>query len=163
MLNIKVAIRPDIDRAMRQFPDIMLRHVARGTHRAAEEVAREEKQVVPKAFSTLVNSIKSSSVSQTAYRVGPGVNYADAVEFGTDPGTFPDIQHIREWLRVKHIAPQNSDFDERDLAYFIARGIFRHGIKPQPFAAPTVKKMAPRVHEIVNASIRTGLREAGAR
>jgi len=163
MLSIKVAIRPDITQAMRRFPDVMLRHIDRGVHRAAEEVAREEKHAAPKAFSTLVNSIKTSRNSQASYRVGPSVNYADNVELGVEPGTFPELQSIRDWIRVKHIEPENADFDERDLAWMIARGIYRAGTRPQPFAATTAKRMAPHVHDIVNQSVRAGLREAGAR
>jgi len=161
MLNIKVAITPDINRAMRRVPDIMMRHLDRGVHRGAEEVAREEKGVAPKAFSTLVNSIKTTRVSAASYRIEPGVRHAEAMEFGTKPGAFPDIQHIREWIRIKHIVPESDEFDERDLAFMIARGIRDKGVTPHPFAAPTSEKMESRVHEIVNQAVRSGLREAG--
>jgi len=161
MLNIKVAISPDIDQAMRRFPDIMMRHLDHGVQRAAEEVARSEKNVAPKAFSTLVDSIKTSRIGVASYRVGPGVQHAEAMEFGTKPGAFPDIQHIRDWIRIKHISPENDEFNERDLAFMIARGIRDKGVTPHPFAEPTVKKEGPRVHEIVNRAVRSGLREAG--
>jgi len=157
-INIKGGEAASI--AMSSAPALMMRHLRTGLHRAAEEVARAEKHAAPKAFGALVQSIKATRVDAMRYRVSAGVHYAAGIEEGTDPGVFPPVQNILEWLRIKRIEPEDDGTSSRDLAFMIARGIARNGKQANPFFYPTAESMAPRAHEIVRQAINTGVGEA---
>jgi len=146
--------------AFSRAPELMLKHLRNGIHRGAQELARAEKEASPKAFGTMANSIKPTRTDDLSYRVDVGVSYAAGIEFGTEPGAFPPIQSILEWLRVKRIEPQDAGTSARDLAFLIARGIREHGIKASPFFYPTTEKMTPRVHDLVRAALGRGVSEA---
>jgi len=161
MLSIEIIMDDAIERGMRDAPGIMMRHLRAGLRNAADKTAREAELVAPKAFSTLTDSIHAERSGAEGYKVSPDVAYADDVEYGREPGTFPSVQHILDWVRIKHIIPHKPDMSERDLAYQIAHGIFLHGTKPHPFAQPTHERMQPRIHDILRQSALDGLREAG--
>ena len=159
MLKIQYNIPTALGRDFNRMPDIMDRHLSRGAHRAAEEVAREEKREAPKALSTLVNSIKATRKGPFSFEVSPHVEYADYVAQGTRLGKKrPPIEPIIAWIRVKRISPDHGD--ARDLAYAIAAGIQRHGVRANPFHKRTMETMGPRVHRIIRGALASGMREA---
>lgn len=157
MIDIKIDEK-EVLQAMSRAPRIMARHIERGLGRAAQEVAREERDVVPKAFSNLMNSIRENRISPFERHVNTGVNYARAVEEGTEPGHMPPWQALAPWIHQKTKA---SGRELRNRAFGLARYIKEHGTKAQPYAAPTAKKMESRVIQLVRESIGAGLSEAG--
>ncbi|MEW6647193.1 MAG: hypothetical protein AB1450_08350 [Pseudomonadota bacterium] len=147
--------------AMRNTPRVMLKHLERGLDRAAHEVAREERRVTPKAFSTLTNSVQVLRTGRLERVIAPGVDYAPMVEEGTGPGGNPPQQTLVDWIRAKRIEPRDPTMDVEDLAFVIGRSIREKGTRPQPFAQPTHEKMQGRVVELVRQSAMDGLREVG--
>jgi len=159
MLNIQLSIAKDIEEPFRRAPDVMMRHLSKGLRRGALEVSRDEKKEVPKAFSLLTNSITVIRHGRLSYEVVPTTEYAEAVHEGTPPGAFPPLESIQEWIRIKHIVPDQGR-TERDLAFMIARGIAKKGIAANRFAQRTFENMEDRVHEIMHLSAQSGMAEA---
>ena len=153
--KIPSRLMKDINRAPRVFE----RHLDRGARRGAQEVAREERRVVEKAFSTLTQSIGVDRLGPGSYLIGPTVDYAEAVEKGTGPGGFPPIPSLMQWIRVKHIQPNDPTMSVEDLAFAMARSIVIRGTPAQPFAEPTAEKMAPRVLALQRQSLASAMRE----
>ena len=146
---------------MDRLPAALSRGAELGLHRAALEVARDEKGRAPKAFGQLTNSVRAHRTGRMEWRVTPGgenpVRHAGPMEYGTRPGAMPPVENIRTWLRAKRI--ESSTHDERTLAFLIARGIARHGVRAHPYIRPTHDAMEPRVHDIVRTHLARGLRE----
>lgn len=137
-------------------PEIMNRNLTQFLRRAANEVAREEKKNAPKSFSNLVNSISANKISDLHYRISTGVKYGFYMEHGTKP-YFPNSTNLVPWIRqfFKLNEPQ-----AKRLSFVIARSIARKGVHKHPYVEPTVKKMRPRVIELMNAGVQAGLNEA---
>ena len=105
------SIRINIDsqrvrEAFAKAPQVMARNIEVRLSHGAEEVAREAKDLAPKAFSTLVNSIRAGRVGNLHYQVAPGVNYARPVEegrkAGKQPGTATGTANgLMEWVKRK--------------------------------------------------------------
>lgn len=65
------------------------------------------------------------------------------VEEGRKPGTFPNIDAIKEWIRVKPIlpTPYNGKLPtENQLAFLIGRKIKEKGIEPTPRIETALKE-----------------------
>lgn len=152
----------DSDEAQRAFeraPDVMERSLERYLRRGADEVAREAMQVAPKAFSTLVQSIRSFRVEPLHWRVAPGVDYAPHVELGTPPH-FPNPLNLQPWVqRVLGVRGAEA----REKAFLIARAISRRGTRAQPYMRPAAERMESRVFELMRQGVAAGLREAFGR
>ena len=61
--------------------------------------------------------------------------YWKYVESGRKSGKFPPISAIREWVKVKPVIPRpyNGKLPtENQIAFLIARGISKKGIRPRP-------------------------------
>lgn len=149
----------DIQRAPRVFE----RHFDQGADRAAQEVARTEKRLAPKARSTYTNSVGIARLRNASYLVGPAVNYAPMVEEGTGPGGFPKPRVLADWIRVKRIQPNDPTMSEEDLAFVMARSIVRKGTPAQPVIAQTSEIMGPRVLQLFRTSVANAMREARLR
>ena len=145
--------------AMVLGPKALARHMNRRIGRVAHVMARTEKREAPKAESTMTNSITPEKVSDFEYTVGPHVDYAEAVELGTDGGGFPPQQSILDWIRVKHIEPDDGGMDEEDLAYVISRSIAARGTPPQPFIEPTYQQHKGYAGEQIDQAIDDTLKE----
>lgn len=160
MLSLRYRIPAMLARDPSQLPDALSHRLSLGVERAAMEVAREEKNQAPKAFSTLANSIKAEKTGEFAWEVSPHVEHADYIAKGTHPGAFPPSESIVAWIRVMHIEPYTKGVDERALAFLIGRSIKRRGIKSNPFDERTVEKMQPRFMQIIRGALAAGMREA---
>lgn len=127
------------------MPQRLAWHLEAKLHRFAQEIARDMKAKAPKAFSTLSNSVKVDADGPLAYKIGPHVAYAWAVEYGRKPGgKMPPIQSLIDWIKVKHIQPFNPQMDERDLAFLMGRMMQKRGIKAQPFVTPFARDVLVR-------------------
>lgn len=123
--------------------------------RGAEEVAREAKKQAPKAFSTLINSIRAERLGPMHYQVSEGMNYGPAVEEGTQPH-FPNPDALRPWVeRVLGVRGKEAD----DKAWMIARAISRRGTRAQPYMQPAADAKRSRLFELVQQGVDQGIKE----
>lgn len=144
-------------RAFKEAPLVMERTLERYLDSAGLEVAREARSAAPKAFSTLVQSIRSMKTGPLKREVAPGVSYGVFVEAGRGPGRQPGTGNgLMEWVRLRTRA---SGKNLERKTFLIARAIARRGIKAQPYMQPTFEKMEPRVHTLLNEGVDAGLRE----
>jgi len=160
MINIEIKDRARLEAAFAHAPSIMMKHLRNSLHRGAQELARAERLAAPKAHSPLTKSIIPHREDALHYRVAPGVAYAPDVEFGTDPGLMPAVEHILDWVKIKNIQPDHADMRPRDLAYMIARGIRDHGVTANPFFYPTAEKETPHIRQLVSDALDAGMVEA---
>ena len=85
--------------------------------------------------------------------VGSALPYAGIVESGRTRGWFPPVKELKAWARRKL-------GDER-LSYVIGRAIQRRGFKAQPYMAPAVEAIGPRIEMIFTKRIAEAIRQAG--
>jgi len=152
---VRIEVRYD-DKAAREAlakaPATVERMLGFALERGANEVAREARDLAPKAFSTLTNSIRAQRVSPLHWFVTPGVNYAPFVEGGRMPmRRMPPKGSLLAWIKLKL---RVSEAAAGRLEFVIARAIKRQGIQPQPFMQPTFVAKEPRVVELANAAMR---------
>lgn len=112
----------------------------------------------PKWRSTLTNSIHARQVSPAEWDVGPGVDYARAVEEGRGPGkglprwTDPEAADIKAWLESKvfkgvrrarrtSMKAVHENLELRDRYQGLAWHVRHHGVKPHPYVAPVAEMM----------------------
>lgn len=138
-------------------------NIDQAVQRAAIEVGRKLKAAAPKAFSTLTNSIKEDRVALMEWRVGPHVDYAEAVEKGTSGGGFVPFKAIVSWIKTKGIQARNPEMDLNDLAWVIQKKILKSGSPAQPFVQPVVDSGFPeqRLQQLVDAAAQRTMTEAG--
>ncbi len=147
-----------VQKGLDRLPNAVVARVELALARGAQELAREERRLAPKAFSTLTNSIQAQRMGMLHYRVGPGVNYARPVEEGRKPGKQPGTANgLMEWVRQK-TGLQGKALERR--AFVIARAIGRKGIRPQPYAKPAFEAKRSRVVELVRAAAAEGAQGA---
>lgn len=157
---MEIRIEVDAGSAKQAFaaaPGVLERHLDQGTHRAAEELAREARALAPKAFSTLVQSIRTGRVGPAHYQVATGVAYARFMEEGVRPGKIPPGVALEPW--VKRVLGKQGE-EARQTAFLIARAIGRRGIAPRRFMAQAVEAKRSRVIELVEQAVDRGLAEA---
>jgi HK97 gp10 family phage protein len=115
----------------------------------ADQIESDAKKLAPKNFGKLAQSISSSKVKESNYKITVNEIYGAYIEFGTgtkvnvpkelasvaasfknsSKGTFKEgLESIKEWCRKKGI-------DEK-AAYPIFVKILGVGINPQPFLYP---------------------------
>lgn len=128
--------------------------------RLAQEAVRLLKNRAPKWRSALTNSMHAEPVSPFEWHVGPGVEYAQAVEDGVRPGgkglprwSDPAAADIKAWLTSKAFAGRrrarrnsmkavHENLELRDRYEGLAWHVRHFGVKAQPFMRPTVDQMA---------------------
>ena len=147
--------------AMKKAPVEVGREVSNAVARAAIETGDKIKGYAPKAFSTLTNSIKADRISPFEYRVGPHVNYAEAVEGGRKPGSMPPIADLSQWVKRK--LGITGDRSIKAVSWAIAKKIAQQGTKAQPFVQPVIDSGFPqrRLNQLANKGVSIGLRKAG--
>ena len=74
--------------------------------------------------------------------IGTNVNYAGAVEFGREPGSWPPVGAMIEFVRKKIVARPKKLVNQ--IAYLIGRKIFREGTEARPYLFPAGKQEWPR-------------------
>ena len=93
------------------------------------------KKAAPVNFGRLRDAIVMTKPDPFTARVTAGVNYAEFVEKGRQPGKFPPLGPIKLWAtRV---------LGNPGAAFAIARKIAMKGTKAQPFLGPALKKEKP--------------------
>jgi hypothetical protein len=136
--------------------------VERFVKRAAEEVAREERRLAPKAESTLTNSIEAERVSAFEYRAGPHAQHGPYVGPRGGYRGPPPVSAILDWVKVRRLAPRNPAWDQRDLAWAISRSIARRGTPADHFVQPVRDSgvMRERVRTWLLRGVEAGLKAA---
>lgn len=145
----------------------------------AQKAAVLMKKRAPKWRSHLTNSIHAKRETDYAWNVGPGVDYAQAVEEGSRPGkglprwADPEAADIKAWLESKVMggrrrARKNStravqdNLELRDRYQGLAWHVRHFGIKPHPFAAPTAQEMREMFPRSMKLAARRFLAAQGA-
>lgn len=159
-----------LERYLREFGPALRRNLAAAIGRSILEMARTWRRLAPKAHSTYVNSITTStSLDGLEGTARAGVNYAQAVERGTGrygptgraSGRFPPIQPLIDWIRVKRIVPDDPNMDAEDLAWLFARSIALRGTPRQTAAGPAFDQHKAKAQARIDRAIATTL--AGGR
>lgn len=106
--------------------------VAASLSRLAQEAARDMRRRAPKFQTELTNSIKTTFVDQTHYRIDVGVDYGAAVDKGRKPGKGlprffdPAAAGVVAWLE------RNRSQHWASFAGPLARGQRRFAKRPKP-------------------------------
>lgn len=151
----------DVLDALTGAPAAVMRELGRGTSRAAQEVARQEKRDAPKAHSALTNSIRVARVGSLERIVGPTVAYAEDVINPTPAQPHPPVQSILDWIRVKGIQPNKPGMTQPGLAKVIARSIGQQGTPGNDFLNQSADTMADRVQHLLQNSAVNALQKVG--
>lgn len=144
--------------AFTKAPRLLVTHLDLAIDRSVRAMARDARKGAAKAFSTLTQSIGSRLPSPLTGEFFAGVDYARAVEEGTDSGGYPPRQTLLDWIRVHRIEPRDPDMDEEDLAYVIGRFIAIRGTPAQPYMAPAFEGNKRRAERGVSRAIDETLR-----
>jgi len=147
--------------ALKGAPAEVMRELGRGTSRAAQKVARQQRRNAPKAHSTLTNSIRSARTGSLERIVGPTVAYAEDVINPISRQPRPPEQSILDWIKVKGIQPRVPGMPLEVLAGLIARKIERRGTPENTFLDDTAEQMTDRVQELLMGSAFKALQKAG--
>lgn len=124
----------------------------------AQEAVVFMKMQAPKWRSELVNTMRADKLSADEWHIGHATDYGQAVEEGRGPGKGlprwgdPAAGDIVDWLESKVFAGRrrakrtsmkavNENLELRDRYQGLAWHVRHHGIKPHPFAAPTLDMM----------------------
>jgi hypothetical protein len=162
--------------ALREHGTDMERSIADEMAVLAQIAARTMQRLAPKSRSTLRNSIDVKKVDDTTYDIRPTVNYSEFVEFGVKPGGRglprffdPASASIVSWLqshpagggvRVERTAAKGSKTFQaamlslRDRYEGLALHVRKHGVKAQPFVAPTAREMEPIMLRRLDLAVR---------
>lgn len=105
--------------------------------------------------SFLANSGKVKKY-KTHYTVGYSASYAYIVEFGRKIGTMPPVSALIPWVKKK--LRINDPKQQKQVAFLVARSIFRHGTKAKPFFYPAyekvIKGISGRIINAINKALR---------
>lgn len=144
--------------AMRAEGEGLLNAMVDELSKLAQEAVNFMRMQAPKWRSRLVNTMRADKVSADEWHIGHGADYGQAVEEGRAPGkglprwTDPASRDIVHWLRTKVFAGRrrakrtsmkavNENLELRDRYQGLAWHVRHKGIKPHPFAAPTLEMM----------------------
>jgi hypothetical protein len=145
--------------AMRLAPVALGRNMRRAISRSLQEMARDARRNAPKGHSTLTNSINVAMVDDFEGTAGPHVDYARMVEEETGAGGFPPQQSLLDWIKVKHIEPNDPQMSQEDLAFVIARSIAARGTEAQPYLQPAFDDNKARAEQRISDAIDQTLRD----
>ncbi|MBI1268374.1 MAG: hypothetical protein GC193_13185 [Cryomorphaceae bacterium] len=99
-------------------------------------VESKAKELAPVDTGMLVNKIQMTKPDPFTARITAGTNYAESIEMGQKPGTWPHMGALRLW--AKRVLGDPS------LAMPIAASIFIKGREPRPFLRPAFNKERPK-------------------
>ena len=80
------------------------------------------------------------------------------MENGRQPGKFPPLDVIKQWIQIKPVIPniRNGKLPTLDqLTFLISRSIARNGIPPKNYLASTLMEFEydPQFYEAINKDI----------
>ena len=82
-------------------------------------------------------------------------DYWKYVEQGRQPGKFPNVGKLQEWIKIKAIIPEpmkDGKFPtEKQLTFMIGNSIKEKGIQPKPALANALQKNAAHLNKIKEA------------
>ena len=171
-----ITIDPIVPHGPPRDPEAFRRTVAQFLDRAAEETARVMRREAPAVFGTLGKSVHVESPSEFERVIAPGVNYARAVAEGTGPAAgkaryFPNWRNLTELVKTRAIRKEGfkwakpgtrnriSQYQELERrAFALARHIYWHGTRPNPFHKRTAEKVRSRCIQLLAQGVHEGLR-----
>lgn len=123
---------------------------------------------------TLINSIEGKVYFRGKYLVVSLMleDYWEYVEDGRKAGSFPPVDKIKEWIKIKPILPRQITYSvlhkpktknwwrssktiiptENQLAYLIGRKIKKEGIKPTHYLAESIQ--STNIVEIISENVK---------
>lgn len=111
---------------------------------------RSQEQIVQKEIIDEGTLLKSGNINRSHLNkeIIYAVPYADEIEFGRNPGTFPSVESLTGWVRRK----LNVDDEKRakHIAYKIAKDIYENGSLPRPFLRPAIEDAKTNLNQIIN-------------
>lgn len=143
--------------ALPKVPARVERYLSQNMFRGVLETQRNMQTLAPKASSFLTNAIQVNQINPLTWELVAATNYGTAVEEGTTGGGMAPVQSILDWIKQKHITPNDPDMDLESLAFLIQRRIQTNGSKAQPFMQPGLKQTIPRLNLFISQGIQTGL------
>jgi hypothetical protein len=169
LLKISVKIDDGNALAIESMPSVLREELEPRVDGAGKEVAREMRAQAPKAFSTLMQSIKDYRDGVLSRFVGPHVNYALHVVTGTGPAAgkpsyFPNPYALAPWVKQHSgirfgttkagSAGRKRLYDEiRDRSWALARHIATVGTKPNPFVDRTFEVVGDRIEALLQEGV----------
>ena len=112
------------------------------------------------ASGQLGNSLRAIvSVNEGVYVLELALSsYWKYVENGRQPGKFPPLDVIKQWIQIKPVIPniRNGKLPTLDqLTFLISRSIARNGIQPKNYLADTIREFEydPQFYEAVHKDI----------
>jgi hypothetical protein len=131
-----------------------------GMARAALELARQMGREQPKATSQMRNATGVEKIDPDTWHVGTSVRWGVYTDQGSGPGGWVPDAAMDEWLNLANITPHDPAMTDADLRYVIQRKIYRDGTPAQPWRAPALTKMTPRIAQLASASVRSAVMQA---
>lgn len=164
-----------------RLPDAVVAEADAELGAIAEVGAAEMKRVIARngstARSVLVNSVSARQLAMMHWWVGPGVNYARAVNEGTGPAAgkpnyMPNPEHLEDYVRQRGrirmggkpgSRRRNAVLREiRDRAWGLAVHIWHHGTQPHNFVTPTAEHLQAILPARMAAAVDRGIGKAMA-
>ena len=95
------------------------------------------------------------------------LDYWKWVEYGTDPGHFPPVDRIRDWINVKPVIPRPFNNGRiptpQQLAFLISRKIFNEGIEGRELMDMSIREIMEtfkdRIEDAITRDVMNNLDE----
>lgn len=95
------------------------------------------------------------------------LDYWKWVEYGTDPGHFPPVGRIRDWINVKPVIPRPFNNGRiptpQQLAFLISRKIFNEGIEGRELMDMSIREIMEtfkdRIEDAITRDVMNNLDE----
>ncbi len=138
-----------VARALEQRGEQAIAEIDRALGRGALEVAREGVRIMPKFRSETARATGTEQEAPMHWLVRFGGGHALFTEEGTNAGGMPPLAEMLDWIRLKGIIPRDPTMSAEGLARVMQRSIAAYGVPAQPFAAPALDNMRPRLIDLV--------------
>lgn len=162
MADVTVTLSP----ALETLPQRLRKTLEAAHEQAGRETVNELRQQTIQsgaiASFSFLRSIEKQYERQgaaEAWLIGSALPYAPFVNYGRKPGKRPPIEAILKWVVLKPI--RTGDKDPRSIAFAIAAAIGRRGVKPKLFFEETVKRMTPRIEQLITDELQREIESAG--
>ena len=98
-----------------------------------------QRNIIDKSITDEGTLLKSGNVVREPLKktIVYSAPYADSVEFGRNPGSFPPIQPLIGWVMRKMGVRDVKR--ARSIAFAIANDIKKRGLMPRPFLGPAIE------------------------